>query len=91
MSHSSPRTQRQAAGGQHGFTRAAGVFSDITGPGGAAFLSVDLNNMGQLIGTFGGTGQPARVRPAGFGVAALSRFASEGWWAQQDSNLRPAD
>src|SRR5262249_49321625 len=24
-------------------------------------------------------------------AAAPYRFASEGWWAQQDSNLRPAD
>ena len=24
----------------------------------------------------------------GFGAAAFSRFASEGWWGRQDSNLR---
>src|ERR1700742_3229832 len=24
----------------------------------------------------------------GFGVAALARFASEGWWGKKDSNLR---
>ena len=27
--------------------------------------------------------------PVGFGAAAFARFASEGWWARQDSNLRP--
>jgi hypothetical protein len=27
--------------------------------------------------------------PRGFGVAAFTRFASEGWWARQDSNLQP--
>jgi hypothetical protein len=31
----------------------------------------------------------ARLRPVGFGVAAFTRFASEGWWARQDSNLQP--
>src|SRR5204862_5508399 len=25
----------------------------------------------------------------GFGVAAFTRFASEAWWARQDSNLQP--
>jgi hypothetical protein len=25
----------------------------------------------------------------GFGAAAFTRFASEGWWARQDSNLQP--
>ena len=30
----------------------------------------------------------ARLRPVGFGVAAFSRFASEGWWGKKDSNLR---
>jgi NADPH-dependent 2,4-dienoyl-CoA reductase/sulfur reductase-like enzyme len=29
----------------------------------------------------------ARLRPLGFGVASFSRFASEGWWARQGSNL----
>ena len=31
-------------------------------------------------------------RPAfavGFGAAAFTHFASEGWWARQDSNLQP--
>jgi hypothetical protein len=27
--------------------------------------------------------------PRGFGVAAFTRFASEGWWARQDSNQEP--
>ena len=31
----------------------------------------------------------ARLRPMGFGAAAFTRFASEGWWARQDSNLQP--
>src|SRR4051794_4349353 len=31
---------------------------------------------------------PAFARE-GFGVAAFTRFASEGWWARQDSNLQP--
>jgi len=31
----------------------------------------------------------ARLRPLGFGAAAFTRFASEGWWARQDSNLQP--
>ena len=31
----------------------------------------------------------ARLRPSGFGAAAFTRFASEGWWARQDSNLQP--
>src|SRR5437879_6574824 len=32
----------------------------------------------------------ARLRPrVGFGAAAFTRFASEGWWARQDSNLQP--
>jgi hypothetical protein len=30
----------------------------------------------------------ARLRPLGFGAAAFSRFASEGWWGKKDSNLR---
>ena len=30
----------------------------------------------------------ARLRPLGFGAAAFSRFASEGWWGRKDSNLR---
>jgi len=25
----------------------------------------------------------------GFGAAAFAHFASEGWWARQDSNLQP--
>jgi hypothetical protein len=25
----------------------------------------------------------------GFGAAAFTRFASEGWWARPDSNLQP--
>jgi len=25
----------------------------------------------------------------GFGPPAFTRFASEGWWARQDSNLQP--
>jgi hypothetical protein len=25
----------------------------------------------------------------GSGAAAFTRFASEGWWARQDSNLQP--
>ena len=30
------------------------------------------------------------ARPAfAFGAAAFTRFASEGWWARQDSNLQP--
>jgi ATP-dependent Clp protease adapter protein ClpS len=31
-----------------------------------------------------------RAAQTGFGVAAFPRFASEGWWGQQDSNLQPA-
>jgi hypothetical protein len=35
----------------------------------------------------------SRAAPAfaqlGFGAAAFTRFASEGWWARQDSNLQP--
>src|SRR5512138_423355 len=31
--------------------------------------------------------QPAYAQ-LGFGVAAFSRFASEGWWGKKDSNLR---
>jgi hypothetical protein len=35
----------------------------------------------------------SRAQPAfaqwGFGAAAFTRFASEGWWARQDSNLQP--
>ncbi|WP_429024846.1 hypothetical protein [Bradyrhizobium sp. I1.14.4] len=27
------------------------------------------------------------LRPLGFGVASFSRFASEGWWVRQGSNL----
>ena len=30
-----------------------------------------------------------RLRPSGYGAAAFSRFASEGWWAVKGSNLRP--
>ncbi len=45
-----------AAGAQHGFTEAGGVFSDVTGPDGAAFLGSSVNNQGQLIGTFAGGG-----------------------------------
>src|SRR5207247_2068477 len=30
----------------------------------------------------------ATARLMGFGVAAFSRFASEGWWGRKDSNLR---
>jgi delta 1-pyrroline-5-carboxylate dehydrogenase len=33
--------------------------------------------------------QRARLRQVGFGAAAFTRFASEGWWARQDSNLQP--
>ena len=33
--------------------------------------------------------QPARLRPAGYGAAAFSRFASEGWWSRSGSNRRP--
>ncbi len=32
--------------------------------------------------------QPAFAQ-VGFGAAAFTRFASEGWWARQDSNLQP--
>ena len=47
-----------------------------------------------VIGWFAGlpsrsSRQPARFRPAGFSVAAFSRFASEGWWAWEDLNFRP--
>lgn len=48
-------TYTDAAGAVHGFTETGGLFTDITGAGGA-FLPVGLNNNGQLIGTFGGTG-----------------------------------
>src|SRR5262245_22604109 len=34
-------------------------------------------------------GNTARLRPSGYGVAAFTRFASEGWWAREDSNLQP--
>ena len=39
-------------------------------------------------------GRSSRARkpafaPMGFGAAAFTRFASEGWWARQDSNLQP--
>ena len=34
-----------------------------------------------------GSGPPSPE--VGFGVAAFARFASEGWWARQDSNLQP--
>jgi hypothetical protein len=38
-------------------------------------------------------GRSSRAAPAfaqvGFGAAAFTRFASEGWWARQDSNLQP--
>ena len=34
-------------------------------------------------------GSQARLRPVGFGAAAYSRFASVGWWAWEDLNLRP--
>jgi len=50
-------TYTDAAGVRHGFTEAGGVFSDVTGgPDGSAFLGSSINNQGQLIGTFGGTG-----------------------------------
>src|SRR6266571_3391952 len=43
---------------------------------------------------FGWHAQPqladtARLRPMGFGAAAFTRFASEGWWACLDSNQEP--
>jgi len=41
---------------QIGFTDSGGVFSDVAGPDGAAFLPVGLNSAGQLVGTFGGIG-----------------------------------
>jgi hypothetical protein len=54
---------------------------------------------GRIRGRFGGLSGSvacravARVQPAfaqlGFGAAAFTRFASEGWWARQDSNLQP--
>src|SRR5467141_2396559 len=31
----------------------------------------------------------ARLRPLGFGAAAFTRCASEGWWAWEDLNFRP--
>src|SRR5262249_40037064 len=31
----------------------------------------------------------ASADKSGFGAAAFPRFASEGWWARQDSNLQP--
>src|SRR5665213_1631423 len=34
-------------------------------------------------------GNSARLRPSGYGAAAFSRFASEGWWAVTGSNRRP--
>ena len=33
--------------------------------------------------------RPARLRPLGFGAAALVAYASEGWWAWEDLNFRP--
>ena len=33
--------------------------------------------------------QAARLRPLGFGVAAITRFAREGWWARDELNVRP--
>ncbi len=32
-----------------------------------------------------------RLRPLGFGAAAFTRFASEGWWSQAESNRRPLE
>jgi uncharacterized membrane protein len=48
-------TYSDAAGQGHGFVDVGGAFSDVAGPGGD-FLPVGLNNLGQLVGTFGGTG-----------------------------------
>ena len=53
-----------AAGVQHGFTEAGGVFSDVTGPDGAPFLGSSVNNQGQLIGTFAGNGLSYLATPA---------------------------
>ena len=33
--------------------------------------------------------QAARLRPLGFGAAAITRFAREGWWARDELNVRP--
>ena len=63
-----------AAGVQHGFTEAGGVFSDVTGPDGAPFLGSSVNNQGQLIGTFGGTGLSYLATPAA--AASLPEPAS---------------
>ena len=49
-------TYTDAAGVQHGFTEAGGVFSDVVGPDGSVFLGGHVNNAGQLIGTFAGGG-----------------------------------
>src|SRR5215470_2882057 len=35
-------------------------------------------------------GRAARLRRSGFGAAAFTRYASEGWWAREDSNLQPS-
>ena len=36
------------------------------------------------------SGEVRPPSPAGFGAATFSRFASEGWWAREDSNLQPS-
>jgi len=49
--------------------------------------------VGLAAGKCGLPSRSSRAAPAfaqvGFGAAAFTRFASEGWWARQDSNLQP--
>ena len=34
-------------------------------------------------------GNQTAFAPTGFGASAFSRFASEGWWARDELNVRP--
>ncbi len=67
-------TYSDTAGVRHGFTEAGEVFSDVTGPDGTAFLGSNVNNQGQLIGTFGGSGLSYLATP--LAVTAVPEPAS---------------
>ena len=59
-----------------------------------AYKSVGENRYRETSGLYWEDFQPGDVfehRPGRTVLDAITRFASDGWWAQQDSNLRPAD
>ena len=70
-------TYSDGAGNAHGFIDTAGLFSDVTGPGGA-FLPVGLDNEGQLLGTFGGTGPSYLATPLGVSEPATVALLAGG-------------